>query len=212
MLWLVPIVLAVWGVVQIADGGQPQSLDVPQPVTPAATTSAPPAPSPTSSPIVPPMRRSIPTRVLIRSVWINAAVDQIGLTRDGRLETPSYERADNAAWYKYGPTPGEAGPAVIVGHVDSKTERAVFFELRHVDPGDIIEITRADESKVRFRVDSIEQFPKSRFPTERVYGDTPNPTLRLITCGGRFDEERKDYLDNIIVFASMIPESGRLNR
>lgn len=204
---MVPIVLATWGVWQIFHSGSgAHSLDIPQP-EPIVTTSAvavSPTPSPAPVPVAAAMPRSVPTRVFIRSVWINAAVDQVGLTRDGRIETPSYERAKNAAWYKHGPTPGEAGPAVIVGHVDSKTERAVFFELRHVKVGAIIEITRADESKARFRVDSIEQFPKSDFPTERVYGDTPHPTLRLITCGGRFDKTLKDYLDNIVVFASLV--------
>jgi hypothetical protein len=200
-LWMVPIVLSAWGVVQILRPPEAHSLDVPPP---PASVAAPVVES--AEPIVPGMARSVPTKILIKSVWINANIDQVGLAKDGTLETPSYERANNAAWYRFGPSPGETGPAVIVGHVDSKTERAVFFELRRVKPGATIEVSRADGTKALFKVDSVEQFPKSAFPTERVYGPTHKPTLRLVTCGGRYNRATEDYPDNIIVFATLAPQ------
>jgi len=185
-----------------------------QPATPALDVPAtPPGQAETERPLqttfdTPPVAvrgldRSAAKHILVPSVGIKANIDQIGLKSDGTLETPSYERYKNAAWYKLGPSPGEVGPAVILGHVDSKSERAVFFDLRRVVPGAKIEISRADGSKVLFTVDSIEQFPKSAFPTQRVYGPTAYPTLRLITCGGKFDRQRREYVDNIIVFASL---------
>ncbi len=200
---MVPILLSAWGVVQIMRPLEAHSLDVPQP-PPIASAAAPVVES--AEPIVPGMARSVPTRIFIKSVWINARIDQVGLARDGSVETPSYEGADNAAWYRHGPSPGETGPAVILGHVDSKKDRAVFFELRRVKPGAGIEVTRADGGKAVFKVDSVEQFPKAAFPTERVYGPTRNPTLRLVTCGGRYNPATEDYSDNIIVFATLAPK------
>lgn len=204
-LWMVPILLATWGVVQLAQTPEAHSLDVPsQTEITAPIVLATPAPEPSAAraPILG-LKRSPPKKILIRSVWIKGDIDQVGLARDGTIDTPSYERAGNAAWYKHSPTPGEAGASVILGHVDSKKDRAVFFELRRVKRGDRIEITRADGSKPVFTVDSIEQFAKNDFPTERVYANTADPTLRLVTCGGRFDPAIKDYLDNIIVFATL---------
>jgi hypothetical protein len=200
---MVPIVLSAWGVVQIV---RAPSLDVPPPPATMVTAVAVPAVAGSAEPVVPGMARSVPRKILIKSVWINAEVDQVGLARDGTVETPPYERANHAAWYRHGPSPGETGAAVILGHVDSKKDRAVFFELRRVKPGARIEVTRADGSKAAFKVDSVEQFAKTAFPTARVYGRTRNPTLRLVTCGGRYNAAHDDYPDNIIVFASLAPQ------
>ncbi len=92
------------------------------------------------------------------------------------------------------------GPAVIAGHVDSKTGPAVFFRLRDLRQGDIIEVTRAG-AQVKFKVLAVRKYPKAQFPTDEVYGPTPNAQLRLITCGGDFDRNRRSYVDNIVVYA-----------
>jgi hypothetical protein len=206
---MAPVVLAVWGVVRLVQAAEPPSLDIP-PAPPGQVqpqvhlqAQAPARPPATPPVVVRGLDRSAPTRIVIPSLWINAPIDQLGLRPDGTLETPSFQRSRNAAWYKYGPSPGEVGPAVILGHVDNKTDRAVFFELRRIKVGAKIEISRADGSKLLFTVDSVEQFPKTNFPTARVYGQTSGPALRLVTCGGKFDRARGDYLDNIIVFASL---------
>lgn len=207
--WMAPVVLAIWGVLQIVGGQtQTESLDV---VYPVSAADPPPAEVSTqehtpavAAPVVPPLSRSTPTHILIKSVWINAHIDTIGLARNGVVETPAYATAKNASWYRLGPTPGELGAAVLLGHVDTDKERAVFFELRRIKPGAIIEISRADRSKVRFKVDSIEQFHKSEFPTARVYSMQPNPVLRMVTCGGKFNPKTKQYEDNIIAFATMV--------
>lgn len=206
---MAPVVLAIWGVVRLFQAAEPPNLDIP-PLPPGQVqpqvqvqAQAPAKPPATPPVIVRGLDRSIPTRIAIPSLWINAPVDQLGLRSDGTLETPSFARSKNAAWFKYGPSPGEVGPAVILGHVDNKTDRAVFFELRRIKVGAKVEISRADGSKLLFTVDSVEQFPKANFPTERVYGQTNSPTLRMVTCGGKFDKARGDYLDNIIVFASL---------
>jgi hypothetical protein len=106
-------------------------------------------------------------------------------------------------WYRSGPTPGEIGPAVIVGHVDSKGLVAVFFYLTRVRPGNQIEVTRQDGKVAVFTVSSIEKFAKTDFPTERVYGPTDGSELRLITCGGTFDRARASWSSNVVVFAKL---------
>ena len=142
-------------------------------------------------------------KISIESIKLRAAVDQIGLAPDGTLEEQSFSTASHAAWYRLGPAPGQVGPAVITGHVDTKSNVAVFFYLSQVQPADRVAITRADGHTVTFTVDFLRSFPKSNFPTQMVYGSTDYPALRLITCGGPFDRAADSYGDNIVVFAHL---------
>jgi sortase (surface protein transpeptidase) len=106
-------------------------------------------------------------------------------------------------WYKYSPTPGELGPAIIVGHVDSYKGISVFWRLRELVPGDTIDITRADGSVAKFQVNSLQQFDQTNFPTQAIYGDINYAGLRLITCGGTFNRKTGHYDHNMVVFASL---------
>lgn len=108
----------------------------------------------------------------------------------------------DVGWFSEGSVPGEAGPAVVVGHVDSWQGPGVFSRLRELRPGDTIDVPRSDGTVARFAVDSVERFEKSAFPTGRVYGPTAGPALRLVTCGGPFDPQTRSYVDNVVVFAS----------
>jgi sortase (surface protein transpeptidase) len=176
--------------------------------------SSPPPQAP-SSPITsaslsdetrPPVRvwrhaRSIaaPTRIEIPRIGVSARLVRLGLNADRTLEVPT--DFDTAGWYVHGPRPGEIGPAVIAGHVDSTVGPAVFFRLGSLGPGAVIRVRRADRSTVRFVVEAVQRAPKDAFPTDRVYGPTRRPALRLITCGGTFDEATGHYRDNTIVYA-----------
>ncbi|MBA3430393.1 MAG: class F sortase [Actinobacteria bacterium] len=142
-----------------------------------------------------------PERVRIPSIGVSAPVIDLVLNPDGTLEVP--ESFSVTGWWSGGAMPGEVGPAVIVGHVDSRTGPAVFYRLRDIEPGRFIEIVGTDGSSMKFRVERVEQHPKNAFPTERVYRETAEPELRLITCGGVFNRSTGHYLDNIIVFASL---------
>ena len=109
-----------------------------------------------------------------------------------------------AGWYRFSPTPGEIGPAVIVGHVDSAADGpSVFFRLGSLHHGDLIQVARADGTTAVFAVDSVHLYPKTEFPTQLVYGDTTNSALRVITCGGPFDHATGHYRDNVVVFATL---------
>lgn len=118
----------------------------------------------------------------------------------GSLQVP----ADPAkpGWLDQGPAPGRQGPAIIAGHVDSKSGPAVFYRLRELKPGAEIIVRLGDGREVTFRVDDVRRYAKSAFPTADVYGPVPGPVLRLITCGGVFDRKVGHYRDNIVVYAS----------
>ena len=140
-----------------------------------------------------------PVRLRIRAVHVDSAVQRLGRRADGQIEVP--KRTDVAGWYEDGPRPGQPGPAVILGHVDSHSGPGVFIDLSTVRPGALVGVDRADGSTVTFRVSQVSRVPKTLFPTDLVYGPSLDPTLRLVTCGGSFDRTRGSYRDNVIVFA-----------
>ncbi|MER8184620.1 class F sortase [Kitasatospora sp. NPDC094015] len=179
---------------------------------PAAAASPTAAPS-AAAPAVPPakqkpgMARSKPTRVRIPQLGVDAPVTELTLNATGQLNAPPVDNQNLVGWYRDGASPGERGSSVLAGHVDTKTGPAVFLLLRMLLPGNKVEVTRADGTVAVFTVDSVETFPKDAFPDDRVYADTPDPQLRLITCGGSYDRTKKDYTSNVVVFAHL--ESSR---
>ncbi|WP_194906966.1 class F sortase [Catenulispora rubra] len=153
-----------------------------------------------------PLGYARPTRVTVGRVGIHADVLAVGLAQNGEVGVPPTREPLKAAWYDRGPAPGQAGPAVITGHVDSRFapgNRAAFYELGAVRPGDDVEVARTDRRVAVFRVDSVALVPKTGFPTREVYGSTGYAALRLITCGGHYDR-RTGYADNVIVYAHLV--------
>lgn len=171
---------------------------VPAPITPAPSPSGS-----TSVPVEPAEPVALPVAVSIPAIDVQSELITVGLNPDGTLEVPQPgPDYDKAAWYDGSPRPGEVGPAVIEGHVDSaKDGPSVFYDLGALAAGDEVEVTREDGSVVTFVVDDVRVFPKDDFPTLEVYGNTPGPELRLITCGGPFDSTAGSYVDNTVVFA-----------
>ncbi|MGY0005731.1 class F sortase [Micromonospora sp. I033] len=173
------------------------------------TSTPPPQPGASAAPTAersgspgPVLPRSEPVRVAIPRIGVDADIVPVATDPNGALEVPPLDHPEIAGWYRRGPTPGEAGNAVLVGHVDSLRGPAVFFDLGRLRPGDTVEVTRADGRVAVFTVDGVGAYPKERFPTERVYGGGAEARLRLITCGGRFDPRTGSYPDNIVVFAT----------
>ena len=150
--------------------------------------------------------RSEPAVIEIPEIGVYSEMQQVGLTAEHTLEVPAPgPHYDEAAWYKHSVTPGEIGPSVVVGHVDSAADGpSVFFDLGSLLPRDEIRITRRDGTVAIFTVDAVRQYPKDDFPTDLVYGATDSADLRLITCGGAFDRGERSYRDNIIVFATLV--------
>jgi hypothetical protein len=149
------------------------------------------------------MPASAPTRITIPSVGVRAGVVEVGVTESGSIAAPADDPAGTAGWYHLGPSPGEPGTAIIVGHVDTADRPAVFQRLHDIKPGKLIEIRRADRRVAAFTVESVESFPKTAFPTDRIFGDAGAPRLALVTCGGDWVGGTIGYADNVIVFARL---------
>ncbi|MFI6931970.1 class F sortase [Streptomyces sp. NPDC050287] len=186
-------------------GGQNASSDSPRPPQGAqAGTYA----EPTATTAVPrPGRhlpRSRPVRLLIPKISVDAPFTPLFTGRNGHLEAPPPDDTNLVGWYAGGATPGEAGTAVIAGHVDTATSAAVFAGLGELKKGDTFRVVRADRSTATFVVDDAEQFAKDDFPSRRVYGDTPQAQVRLITCAGEYDRSVRDYTENLVVFAHLV--------
>ena len=140
-------------------------------------------------------------RLQIQAIGVDSTLMELGLKADRTLQVPP--SGFPAGWYMGAPTPGELGPAIIVGHVDWKGP-GVFHDLHSLKAGDRVSVTRKDGSKPVFRVTRVQQFPKNQFPTQAVYGNIGNAGIRLITCGGTFNRSTGHYEDNIVVFADLV--------
>ncbi|MGS2643333.1 class F sortase [Streptosporangium sp. LJ11] len=178
----------------------PGGLDAP--LTAAAPTAAPPLPvvmppEPLKSDGVKPRRLAIP------KIGVLAPLMALSVDSKREIQTPPLSRPNQAGWYKHGPIPGQQGPSVVLGHVNTKKGAAVFSRLKEVKRGDKIKVSRSDGSLAEFTVDGVEQVSKAAFPSKRVYGNTGEATLRLITCGGVYNSRTGHYTDNIIVYATL---------
>lgn len=189
--------------------GSPAAAPLPPAPPPVVAATAPVAAAPPASspaPVAQPVAAlgfSPPTRLSIPKIGVDAPFTNLDLDGSGALTAPPVDNKNLVGWYRGGASPGEVGAAVVVGHVDTRTGPAVFLMLRTLKPGDPVDVTRADGSRATFAVDSVQAFAKDHFPDQQVYGDTQDPELRLITCGGVYDRAKKDYLDNVVVFAHL---------
>jgi hypothetical protein len=203
---VVAVLLVAAGAVALVGGLRGQE-SAPQPrvatsSAPAPGTTAEPPPAPDARALTLPASR--PVRLDVPAIGVTSDLLELGLNPDGSAEVPPLARDSQAGWYRDSPTPGQVGPAVILGHVDSaEYGPAVFFRLGDLRPGDEVSVARADGTTGVFRVDRVESYRKDAFPTLEVYGNTDRPELRLITCGGEFDPASRNYLSNIVVYASL---------
>jgi sortase (surface protein transpeptidase) len=210
------LVVAVAGCAGGRPAGEPVSHAAPPASRSAvAAATSPPAAGPTGTTEVidfpvgswrrlPP---SPPVRLEIPAIGVSSPLVRLGLNRDRTMQVPGDFQV--AGWFTGGAQPGQLGPAVIAGHVDSRTGPAVFYRLRDLRPGDQVRVVRADRLVVRFEVESLASYPKRSLPDEEVFGATTAPVLRLITCAGAFDRTRGSYRDNLVVSAVRVADGGR---
>jgi hypothetical protein len=192
--------IAVLILVLRAPGGPPgpsAAASAPRPPVPQALPAA--APGGLRSPTAPPIRLQIP------AIHVSAKIVDEGLDADGALQVPPLTDAGvhEAGWYDLGPAPGQVGSAIIVGHVDSYQAPGVFYDLGSLAIGNAVEVTLANGETVHFTVTSVHEYSKAHFPATEVYGPEPYQALRLITCGGAFDQATGHYLSNIVAYARM---------
>jgi hypothetical protein len=204
---VVTVVLAIVGLSTLAyaaneGSGAPQSpAALGSPASGDARSHRPPVTSRQAA-RGPVMSRSRPVRLAVPSVKIDTGLLRLGLNNDGSLQVPWKPLL--AGWYTGSPTPGELGPSVIAGHVDSwATGPAVFYRLGQVAARAHVEVTRADGSVADFRVTRVASYPKVAFPAHLVYGNVDRAELRLITCG-TWNSSTQEYDNNVIVFARLV--------
>ncbi len=164
-------------------------------------------PAPTGPIVAPPQSAAAqiasPVSLTIPLIGVKTNLITLGLAAGGSMQVPASTTV--AGWYTGSPRPGAIGSSIIVGHVDNKTGPGVFNRLPELKRGDDVYVKRADGTTAEFRVTEVRTYPKDHFPTDTVYGPTPDAELRLITCGGAFDSTTRHYLSNIIVYATQIP-------
>lgn len=196
-------VYAVWG--NPPPPQPPTSASVPVATPAPAATPTPTATShPTSAPAVGlTLAASPPVHITIPAIGVNAPITGLGLNPDGTIQVPPLDNDNLAGWYTDSPDPGALGPSVILGHVDTTTRSAVFYNLGNLRPGNQISVTRADHTVAVFTVQKVGEYPKADFPTYTVYGNTDHAALRLLTCGGVFNRTIGHYDNNIVVYATL---------
>lgn len=182
-----------------ANGGSPTMRRRP------VASSASPGATAASAAVGPVLPASTPVAIAIPAIGVQSPLQALGLNPDGTLQVPGPGPFYNeAAWYKYSPTPGQLGPSIIEGHIDSAADGpSVFFRLGALHPGNQIDVTLVDRTVAVFTVTGVRQYRKAVFPTATVYGHTDFAALRLLTCGGSFDSSEHSYLANTVVFASL---------
>lgn len=182
----------------------------------AGCSSRPAEPGPNDGPIlsapvveggqvtaIPPLATANPTELRIDAINATSSLIPLGLNKDRTISVPPVSQPLQASWYKFGPTPGALGPAIILGHINGGGNDGIFARLHDLKPGDQVKVSRADGKTALFTVTKLQQIPKNTFPTQDIYGDTSDSQLRLITCGGTFDKSKRSYVDNIVAFATL---------
>jgi sortase (surface protein transpeptidase) len=146
--------------------------------------------------------RSVPVAVRIPAIGLAVWLTELGLNANGTVAVPTSVRVPG--WFSPGPSPGQVGSAVILGHVDSYQGPGVFFQLRTLQPSDQIEVNLSDGVIATFKVTSVVEYQKTEFPDQNVYGSNGSSELQLVTCGGAFDAQTGHYLSNIVVYSSFV--------
>lgn len=195
------LVLIAAGLVVVGVRGNDDALVDPQATSAPLTTGGPTA-APTVVPAAPVMARSVPLELRVPAIGLSVPLSTLGLNADRTVEVPAdFQRA---GWFRLGPSPGELGSAVILGHVDSYRGPAVFFRLRALHKGDDVEVVLADGVVTHFVVTAVVTYPKDAFPAQQVYGSHGSSALQLVTCGGEFDRVARSYRSNVVAYTSLV--------
>ncbi len=216
--WVTAVVCSLIAAACITAGlrGQTTPLAGPtasEPSAPAPAPAAAPSTSGSGSPVQkgapalpgvpdPVVARSVPVELRIPAIGLAVSLSGLGLNADGTVEVPT--DFQEPGWFQLGPSPGQLGSAVILGHVDSYQGPAVFFELRSLRAGDRVEVSLADGGVAHFSVDTVATYPKEQFPAQKVYGSHGYSALQLVTCGGEFDSGTRSYLSNVVAYTSLV--------
>jgi len=199
----VVLLLLAAGLIGIGLRSQPQPLaeSVPSAPAPAPASAGVEGPAAVAE-VVGTAARSTPVALRIPAIGVAVSLSALELNADGTVQVPT--DFQQPGWFRPGPSPGQAGSAVILGHVDSYQGPAVFFRLRSLQAGDLVEVTLADGAVASFVVGTVATYPKDQFPARQVYGSHGYSGLQLVTCGGTFDSATRSYLSNVVAYTSLV--------
>jgi sortase (surface protein transpeptidase) len=203
LIALVVALLAALVVLALTLGGDGSETPTAQP-PPAQPVAVNPEPAAGEQDAVAALPESDPVSIDIPKIGAHSSLVPLGVNADNTIQVPPVTTPLQAGWYTYAPTPGEVGPAVVLGHVDGNHQKGIFYRLKELAAGDRVSIARKDGTTALFQVTKVHQVPKQDFEKEGVYDDTAGPELRLITCGGVFDRSAHNYVDNIVVYAQLV--------
>ena len=171
----------------------------------AGSSTAAASPTSGAAPTTPAPQQALPASLSIPAISLHTTLQQLGLNASGALNPPT--NTTQAGWYTGSSLPGQPGPTVLAGHVDTYQGPAVFYRLDDLAPGDKVTVTLSNGKSVEYVVTQVQLYAKDDFPTAEVYGARPDPELRLITCGGSFDYTKRSYRDNVVVYAALASDT-----
>jgi len=212
-------VMGTAGTPQLASPRQPEDLlPAPSPARSSADLGVPGpelsgSPGGTARPSVgvdPVAPRPAPVALRIPAIGVDVSLSTLGLNADHTVQVPT--DFQQAGWFGLGPSPGQTGSAVILGHVDSYTGPAVFFQIRTLRAGDQVNVSLADGAIAHFQVSAVAMYAKDQFPAQQVYAPHGGSALQLVTCGGTFDTHTRSYLSNIVAYTTLVattPATGQ---
>ena len=196
------VALGVVAVVCLAVGLTGHQHPLAAPVTRHPVPPAAPTKEAAAVPAVPVVARSVPVSLSIPAIGVSVSLSVLGLNPTGTVQVPTdYQQP---GWYHLGPSPGQMGSAVILGHVDTYMGPTVFFRLRTLVAGDKVAVTLADGVVANFQVNAVAMYLKTQFPAQQVYGSRGVSALQLVTCGGTFDTTTHQYLSNVVVYTTLV--------
>lgn len=146
-------------------------------------------------------KQTLPVRLKIPKLNIDAFIESVGLTSGGAMGVP--ENTANVGWFNLGPRPGEKGSAVIAGHFDGKNgEAGVFADLYKLKAGDELSIEDDKGVEIVFAVRESRLYDPGF--AEEVFSSGDGIHLNLITCDGVWDGIKKSYSKRLVVFFDII--------
>ena len=198
--WAVSGVLLVTAAGCVTVGLRGHQRPLPGPVAQRPIPPVTPKPPAVTPAVV--VDRSVPTSLRIPAIALSVPLSMLGLNLDGTVQVPT--SGQEPGWFRLGPSPGQLGSSVILGHVDTYKGPGVFFNLRTLQPGDQVQVSLTDGAVATFAVSSVATYAKTQFPADQVYASHGDSTLQLVTCGGTFDAQTGHYLSNIVVYSSFV--------
>lgn len=170
----------------------------------SAAAATPQVPANTQPAAAGAAKQVVPTAVHIPALNVSSSLIPLLLNPDGTVQVPDVHNPAQAGWYALDAVPGDVGAAVLLGHVDGDGKLGVFHDIGRLNLGDTITVDRSDGATATFSVTKVQTIPKTDFPSEQVYGPTPDSELRLVTCGGQLDTQAHNYLSSVIVYAKKV--------